>query len=306
MTAEAPLCPACGHEGASQAFTGEDWALRAAPGTFTMWRCARCSSAWQFPQPDDATLTAAYASTYGNYEDRRSLIERLAEPLARREAARLVRSADHTAPLVEIGCGTGRFLERLRTSGWTGPMRGAEPEAEVAASTARRLGLQVDAAMAEDVALEDSSVGTIVLRHVIEHVRDPGAVLERLRRALVPGGTLYIGTPDTRALAARAFGPYWWGWELPRHLVVFSAPGLRSLLRARGFDVEGEWWSFAPQMWCASAWIALDRGRHRPWTRAATSLANPLATAPAAALAGAEVAARRGTMYAALARRPLA
>jgi SAM-dependent methyltransferase len=224
----------------------------------------------------------------------------------RREARRLLGRAPAGAPLLEIGCGTGRFLERVRAVGYDGPLRGLEYSPDVAAATAERLGIPVEAGDVEDADLRRDEYGAIVLRHVIEHVRDPAEVVGRLHAALRPGGVLYLGTPDVRALSAQAFGRYWWGWEVPRHLVVFSAPALRALLERTGFEIEAEWAGFAPQMWNASLSLWLDRGGRRPRTPLATHLLNPVVTGPACVAAGLEVATGRSTMYAVLARRPLA
>jgi SAM-dependent methyltransferase len=254
------------------------------------------------PQPSDAVLRQAYATSYGNYRGERSLLERVAEPLARREAARLIRHCDPSAPLLELGCGTGRFLERMRHAGWTGPVGGAEFSPDVARATSARLGVPIEAASAEDADLGSHPLGALVLRHVIEHLRDPAPVLRRVRVALAPDGVLYVATPDTRALASEVFGRYWWGYEIPRHLLVFSSRGLRGLLEAQDFEIVDEWWGYSPQMWNASLYLALDRGRGRHWPRVATHALNPLVSAPAAVLAGAEVLLRRSTMYALVAR----
>jgi SAM-dependent methyltransferase len=299
----APPCPACGATATAGAFTARDWALRAAPGEFSFARCGACATVFAEPQPSDAELAAAYASSYGNYQADRSLVERIAEPLAQREATRVAAIADPGGPMLELGCGTGRFLERLRHAGWRGPLAGVEYSAEVAAATGERLGIPVAAGTVESADLGPEPLALLVLRHVIEHLRDPAVALDRARSALRRDGVLYIATPDARALSARAFGRYWWGYEVPRHLVVFSRDGLRRLVEAHGFRIAGEWWSFAPQMWNASLGLALDRGEGRPWVRGATHLLNPAVTVPAVALAGLEVLVRRSTMYA-LAARP--
>lgn len=42
----------------------------------------------------------------------------------------------------------------------------------------------------------DDSFDTVFYHHVIEHVSDPAASLEELFRVLVPGGLIYVGTPN--------------------------------------------------------------------------------------------------------------
>jgi SAM-dependent methyltransferase len=171
----------------------------------------------------------------------------------------------------------------------------------VAEETARRTGFQVVAGTAENAPL-DRQYGAIVLRHVIEHLRDPHAVLRRLAGALAPGGVLYVATPDSTAWAARVFGRRWWGYEVPRHLVIFSSSALRGALGQAGFRVLDEHWAFSPDMWNGSLYLALDRGRGLQWTRRATSLANPLLSGVTAVAAGAEALLGRSTMYSVIAQ----
>jgi SAM-dependent methyltransferase len=295
----ATVCPACGATRTSVAFSAADRALKAVPGTFSYLRCDTCRTVFQWPQPDDDVLSRSYAADYGNYQAEATLIERLGEPIARREAKRVARHADAASPLLELGCGTGRFLDRLRASGWTGALTGVEYDDVTAQATSRRLGISVSSGTVEATPLLDGEFGAIVLRHVIEHLRDPLAQLPRLRRALRPGGLLYLATPDANALSARVFGERWWGYEVPRHLVVFSAQALQDALTDAGFTVVDRWWNWAPQMWSGSTRLALDgRPSAEWWGRTA----NPL-TLPVFGLAGAvEVLARRSTMFSVVAR----
>lgn len=298
-------CPACRSSRTTHAFRVGDCSLRTLPDEFDYRRCEACGSVFADPAPDEQTLATAYGSAYGNYQGQRGLVERLAEPLLRREAAWVVARAAGAAghPALEIGCGTGRFLERLQATGWSGPITGVEYSPDVARETARRTGFDVVPGTAEDTGFGRAPYGVIVLRHVIEHLRDPHAVLRRCAEALHPDGVLYVATPDARALAAKAFGRRWWGYEVPRHLVVFASPALVSAAREAGLQPVAERWAFAPEMWNASLYLALDRGRGLGWTRRATSLLNPLVTGPAFVAAGAEVALRRSTMYGVLLRR---
>jgi SAM-dependent methyltransferase len=260
------------------------------------------------PQPDDETLARAYATpTYGPYKTSQSLIERLGERLAQREADRLARYADVSSSLLDVGCGRGGFLRRLRRAGWTGEIRGLEPDPTMAEFTRRELGVPVEIGTLDDVELEPGGQGTVVMRHVIEHVRDPRETLARIGAAIARGGTLYVATPDARALAASVFRRYWHGYDPPRHLFAFTSTGLRKLLDSSGFEVVDEHWDFAPQMWTGSLRHAVGRGREdrQSVAKIVGNDLNPLAVIPAVVAAAAESALRRSTMYAATAtRRP--
>lgn len=297
------VCISCGASSPEPFFEASDWYLGAVEGKFNYLRCTNCGTAMVAPQPTDRVLRAAYAETYAPYSARPGLAQRLGERFAQREASHLVSLVDPSREVLDVGCGTGRFLERLRRAGWHGRISGVEPAANVAAETARRLGLPVRTGSIEEMDVSEGSIGTVVLRHVIEHLRDPREALARVRSALEQGGFVYVATPDARALAAKVFGRYWHGYDPPRHLFAFTRDGMRRLLGSEGFDVVAERWYFAPQMWTGSLRHALGRGRRPRLAAIAGNDFNPLAAVPAVAGATLEVALHRSTMYAVTARR---
>jgi SAM-dependent methyltransferase len=71
----------------------------------------------------------------------------------------------------------------------------------------------------------------IVFLQTIEHLQDPGAVLDRFRSVLRPGGTAYVSTPNVLTLApegAEKSGNPW-------HVREYRAEEFRELC-ARSFD----------------------------------------------------------------------
>jgi len=305
MVAVSTLCPACESSSTVHAFDAQDLALRAVSSTFSYRRCRNCDSVFAAPQPDDRLLAQAYSSAYGNYRAQPSLLERLATPLTLPEVRRFMRHADTSGKLIELGAGNGRFLERLRRCGWSGPLEGIEFEQSVAAATTARTGLEVRAGDLNSHSLPERSYDAIVMRHVIEHLRQPAATLRMVFRALRPGGHLLIGTPDALALCARVFGRHWWGYEVPRHLVVFSAPALSAALERGGFESVDRWSGFSPQMWSASLGLMLaDRRSPRWWHPLASSTLNPITMAAFGIASTVEVAVGRSTMLNVVARRP--
>lgn len=300
---DGPACAACLAGGAVPAFVAGDYWMRLAPGPWRFHRCIGCGSVLLHPQPDDGTLLRAYGDSYAPCVHRQGIAALLIEGLARTEARALVAVADRDSALLDLGCGAGRFLERLRLAGWRGEMTGLELNERVAAETAGRMGIEVVVGSVENAALADGSFGLVVLRHVIEHVRDPYAVLANVARALRPGGVTYVATPDASCVAARAFGRYWHGYDPPRHLHAFTAAGMRTLVRRAGLDVVEERWDFAPQMWSGSLRHALDPDGTHPGRRRFASDLNPLVAVLAALAGSVEWALRRTTMYGITARK---
>jgi hypothetical protein len=85
-----------------------------------------------------------------------------------------------------------------------------------------------------------------VLWHVLEHLRDPGAMLAQVHRLLRPGGTLLVGVPNFGSLEARLCRDKWFHLDVPRHLAHFTRCGLEGALDQAGLRVCGRGW-FAPE-----------------------------------------------------------
>lgn len=146
-----------------------------------------------------AAARAAEDATYVAFENRfRGSREEIRERLS--SYVELFRDA---APVADLGCGRGEFLELLREAGVAGV--GAETNAQ-AAGECRRRGLDV-----EEVSLVDflraraaGSLGGVFAAQVVEHL--PPSVLQAslaaAHRALRPGGLLVLETVNVRSVLA--------------------------------------------------------------------------------------------------------
>jgi SAM-dependent methyltransferase len=77
---------------------------------------------------------------------------------------------------------------------------------------------------AESIPLAAGSIDAVLCTQVLEHVRDPLAVLRELRRILVPGGILIATVPFV-----------WEEHELPSDFFRFTKQGVEHLLAAAAF-----------------------------------------------------------------------
>ncbi|MBA3306858.1 MAG: methyltransferase domain-containing protein, partial [Thermoleophilaceae bacterium] len=102
----------------------------------------------------------------------------------------------------------------------------------------------------------DDDLGAVVLWHVLEHLAEPALALRCVREWLEPGGLVLIGVPNAASLQASVGGAGWLHWDAPRHRLHLTPGGLRSLLRATGFEpvrTEHMVWEHNP----AGMWMAL-------------------------------------------------
>lgn len=244
------------HAGLRDRFTG------AAPGTFTLMRCRSCEAAYLDPRPTRGSIGRAYARYYTHAAPTASasLGARLRDgylnarhgwsfahaspmgalvgallPTRRARWLRETRGLPVPAPdatLLDVGCGSGAFLARMRDAGYA--VQGLEVDAEAVAA-ARAAGLSVAHGTLDDGVLELTGgagprhFDVVTAWHVLEHVHEPVSFLRRAAAHLKPGGRLVVATPNLGAWSHRRFGAAWSELDAPRHLVLF---GERALLAA--------------------------------------------------------------------------
>lgn len=136
--------------------------------------------------------------------------------------------------LLEIGCGNGQFLARMRELGWE--TIGVEPDGQ-AVKVARERGLTIYEGSLEEACYDHDTYDAITLSHVIEHLRNPIDTLRECRRVLKPGGRIVVTTPNIHSLGHRLFKELWRGLEVPRHFYLFSSSSLRACAERAGLQV---------------------------------------------------------------------
>jgi 2-polyprenyl-3-methyl-5-hydroxy-6-metoxy-1,4-benzoquinol methylase len=134
--------------------------------------------------------------------------------------------------LLDVGCGSGVLLERMRGLGWE--VEGVDVDAS-AVENARRKGLNVQLGDLEGSQFPDGSFDVVTMSHVIEHVEDPPRLVRECYRILKPSGRLIVLTPNAESWGHRLFGRRWVALDPPRHLFIFSVSSLRNLTKRAGF-----------------------------------------------------------------------
>jgi SAM-dependent methyltransferase len=249
-----PRCYLCGSPGAPL-YHGLSDSIFSAAGRWSISRCldGNCGLLWLDPMPLAEDLPAAYTSYYTHGEPAKTGIYRagkflysvlagcLVWPagilLDRRRAELMFLGDRRPGALLDVGCGDGAFLARMRSRGWS--VTGVDFDPAAAAAAKDRYGLEVQVGTLEEAfAGRRASFDVVTASHVIEHVPDPVGFLKQCRSLLRPGGRVVLKTPNASSYGARRYGSAWRGLEPPRHLHIFRAPALISCARKAGFAVS--------------------------------------------------------------------
>jgi SAM-dependent methyltransferase len=143
--------------------------------------------------------------------------------------------------LLDVGAGDGSFLAEMANLGYR--VEGVEPDVGAyALKRTRNFPVHLGPL---DSFHPSEPFDVVTLRHVLEHTGDPRAVLASARNMLRDGGTLVAAVPNVACLS-RTFLGLAWSFDVPRHLVQFSAAGLREAVDAAGFQIEREFTLPAP------------------------------------------------------------
>lgn len=234
-------CPICGPGVAScevwpakldlGSLGGFAYASRKEPDSMRlrMVECARCGIMYATPAPTPDDLARLYRSAAFDGGE--------AGDAAARTYARLVDGIGATLPnrdgALDIGTGTGAFLEELQGRGWA-RVRGVEPSsAPVAAARPGVRHLIVEDIFRSGMfGAELFALATCFM--TLEHVPDPMALAMAVRELLVPGGAFMVVVHDRRATLNRLLGT-----RSPivdvEHLQLFCPQSLRALLEGAGY-----------------------------------------------------------------------
>jgi len=192
------------------------------------------------PQPKLENLPAYYNSDdYISHTDsKRNLFEKayhIIRSIALKRKLKLINSySTSEKTLLDIGCGTGDFLQTAQQNNWT--ISGIEPNAEARNIANTKTNNAVHDAH-ELFKLKNESFEVITLWHVLEHLPDLEKQIITYKSLLRNSGTLIIAVPNYNSYDAEYYQNFWAAYDVPRHLWHFSEKGMKQLIEKQGLKI---------------------------------------------------------------------
>ncbi len=215
------VCPICGSSGFQ-------------PYKLGLAQCESCGlvlspAVWQ-PQANEQLEEEWFGA---DYQPKTSFWVALFESWNnRRTLSRLAQANLPGRRLLDIGVGSGSFLDAARAAGYE--VMGCDLSAPICAHVRRTYGIPMHGGPLATLAGENR-FDAIVMNHVLEHVHQPIDFLQNARRLLAPGGVAHIAVPNIACWEAALSG--WTSFE-PYHLTYFAPPTLARAISASGFALD--------------------------------------------------------------------
>lgn len=217
-----------------------------------MRECSACGLAYIDPRPSSEQLARYYSEGYFNgakdfFQNKDYCLER-DNGIRNKDVTGYREILNHLdvsgKKVLDVGCASGALLYLMREHG-ASEVVGIDSAAYPVTYGVENYGLDLRCSDLENAQLPDAYFDLVALIDVIEHVENLHRMLADLRRAVRPGGHLFIITPNysSYSLARDQWTCLYKDFE---HLQYFSEQSLREVFRSVGIRLVKSWTESVP------------------------------------------------------------
>lgn len=204
--------------------------------TFNIVKCSSCNFVFTNPRPkkmdkyyDDESYISHTNSSSTFFEK----IYQSVRKIAIKQKFKLISSYKKSGSILDVGCGTGEFLNACKNGGWK--TRGIEPSKKAREKAITNYDLTID----ESIILSktNNTYDVITMWHVLEHVEKINETVSILNRLLESKGQVIIAVPNLGSYDCSYYNKYWAAYDLPIHLSHFTKETISSLFQKHNFKL---------------------------------------------------------------------
>jgi ubiquinone/menaquinone biosynthesis C-methylase UbiE len=229
-------CPVCEHAEFESFIDLKDWMIT--KEEFTIVKCSSCGFHFTNPIPAETTIGNYYKSEeyVSHSSSNKGIINRvysIVRNYTLKQKVKLLSNYTKGNSLLDIGAGTGHFLNLAQTQGYE--IQGLEPDEDARKYSKQNFNLSLDT-LEELTRIPSDSKDIVTMWHVLEHVYHLKRDLSEIVRVLKTRGYLFVAVPNMDSWDAKFYKSYWAAYDVPRHLYHFQKNTIQLLLKSFGMN----------------------------------------------------------------------
>lgn len=214
----------------------KDYRCQTTDEVFNLVMCKNCGLIYLNPMPAVEDLKNYYPEEY--YDVNSCYLLKFVNNFFGSLKIRNVLKYKNKGRLLDIGCGGGDFICRMKNEGFD--IYGIDTSRKACNITKEKLGVENSQRIfngeLEACNFPDNYFDVITLWHVLEHLYEPKKTLEEIHRILKKDGIVIIEVPNIESLIFKVFKKYFFHLEIPRHLYFYSKKTVKKMLNKTRFE----------------------------------------------------------------------
>lgn len=231
-------CPVCSGNSFDKILECTDFTT--SKENFTIVSCGTCDFTFTNPRPINERLgkyykSDMYISHTNNSKGMFNWLYQTIRNYAVGTKVALLKSIKKEGVHLDIGCGTGEFLNACKNAGYT--TRGIEPS-ELARTQAKK---NYNLAVSDNTDLtqfSEEEFDSISMWHALEHIPNLNETISQLHKILKQNGKIIIAVPNYKSWDATYYKEFWAAWDVPIHLWHFSKNTIEKVFKNHEFSLR--------------------------------------------------------------------
>jgi 2-polyprenyl-3-methyl-5-hydroxy-6-metoxy-1,4-benzoquinol methylase len=214
-------CPLCGHHEFDHFMSLKDNMIT--KEDFNVVSCKSCGFHFTSPIPSIDDIGRYYKSEdyISHSSSKKGFINSIYNRVRNytlKQKVKLVSDFSTGKNLLDVGSGTGHFLNQAKLDGFS--VQGLEPDSDAVDFAKQNFNIDLEP-LSTLYHIEANSKDVITMWHVLEHVYDLQKDFTQLVNVLKPNACLVIAVPNMESYDANYYKEMWAAYDVPRHLYHF-------------------------------------------------------------------------------------
>ncbi len=247
-------CPICSSPNIAPQLNAKDYTV--SQKEFAVWHCKNCTAGFTQDVPEQNEIGVYYQSdNYISHSNtKKGFVNTLyhwvrSRTLNKKKQLLIDEVGVMKGEILDIGCGTGAFLNTMKTAGWG--ITGLEPDVTARAKAAALYSIQ-PLSSEKIFELKPSTYHAITMWHVLEHVHELHEYIKQLSTLITPNGKIFIAVPNYTSKDAAIYAAHWAAYDVPRHLYHFSPAAMQQLIAQHNLKITA-----IKPMWYDSFYVSM-------------------------------------------------